>query len=129
MNPRLPCLVALCAVLSSASVSGQGITEKHQNSKPFTGQYQIYSGSLKDAVAPTPHDTKMSLVFGGQLAKELFDQIGPDSKQACGAGPNRSARSRGHLTCIAEQRDGQTAYSCTYGLDVRTGKSIPASAC
>jgi hypothetical protein len=93
--------------------------------KPVEGTYQIYGGGLGDMVPPTKKDRKVSLSFTGPFAKELFDQIGPDMKDACDASPTHSERQRGDLDCI---RDGKE-YMCYLGLNVLTGKSIGGSIC
>jgi hypothetical protein len=62
----------------------------------------------------------------GPLGKELFDHIGPDVKDACGAGPGHRERSRGDLVCLWTKEYG---YSCYVGLDVRTGKSKAGITC
>jgi hypothetical protein len=60
--------------------------------KPIKGTYQVYGGGLGDMVPPTKKDRKVSFSFTGPFAKELFDQIGPDLKDACGASPTHSER-------------------------------------
>jgi hypothetical protein len=93
--------------------------------KPIKGTYQVYGGGLGDMVPPTKKDRKVSFSFTGPFAKELFDQIGPDMKDACGASPTHSERQRGDLDCI---RDGKE-YMCYLGLNVLTGKSMGGSIC
>jgi hypothetical protein len=94
--------------------------------KPLKGDYYVYGGSLGDSVLPTAKDMKVSMMFTGPLAKELFNQIGPDKKDACGAGPDQRTRLRGDLSCIWQKGDG---YSCYFGLDAQTGKSTYGTIC
>jgi hypothetical protein len=94
--------------------------------KPLKGDYQVYGGELGDIVPPTKKDRKVAFLFKGPLAKELFDQIGPDNKDACGVAPDHRTRDRGHLSCVWDKRDG---YSCYFGLDVPTGKSTYGAIC
>jgi hypothetical protein len=94
--------------------------------KPLKGDYYVYGGSLGDSVPPTDKDRKVSMMITGPLAKELFDQIGPDRKDACGAGPDHRTRLRGHLTCVWQKSDG---HACYFGLDVPTGKSTHGTIC
>jgi hypothetical protein len=94
--------------------------------KPLKGDYQVYGGELGDPVPPTKKDRKVALMFKGPLAKDLFDHIGPDRKDACGAGPDHRTRLRGDLACTWDKGDG---YSCYFGLDVPTGKSTNGSIC
>jgi hypothetical protein len=42
--------------------------------------------------------------FTGPLGKDLFDHIGPDIEDACGAGPDHRTRSRDDLDCLSRQR-------------------------
>lgn len=93
---------------------------------PLKGDYYVYGGSIGDKTPPTPKDRKLSLILTGPLAKELFDHIGMDVKDACGAGPGRRERSRGDLVCLWTKEYG---YSCYVGLDVRTGKSMAGVTC
>ncbi len=94
--------------------------------KPLKGDYYVYGGSIGDKTPPTPKDRKLSLMLTGPLAKELFDHIGPDVKNACGAGPDHRERNRGDLVCLWTKEYG---YSCYVGLDVRTGKSMAGVTC
>jgi hypothetical protein len=94
--------------------------------KPLKGDYQIYGGELGDTVPPTKKDRKVAFMFKGPLAKDLFDQIGPDKKDACGAAPDHRTRDRGDLSCVWDKSDG---YACYFGLDVPTGKSTYGSIC
>lgn len=94
--------------------------------KPLKGDYYVYGGSIGDKTPPTPKDRKLSLMLTGPLAKELFDHIGPDLKDACGAGPDNRERNRGDLICLWTKDEG---YSCYIGLDVRTGKSMVGVTC
>ena len=104
--------------------------EKPQTSaggpKPLKGDYWIYGGELGDTVPPTDKDRKVAFTFKGPLAKDLFDHIGPDKKDACGAAPDHRTRLRGDLACIWDKGDG---YTCYFGLDIPTGKSIYGSIC
>lgn len=131
MNARLLCLaVAFVLPLANAADPKQPKDpEGRYLAEPLKGDYYVYGGSLGDSVPPTAKDRKVSLMFTGPLAKELFDQIGPDRKDACGAGPDHRTRLRGHLSCIWEKRGTHSGYSCYFGLDVPTGKSTYGSIC
>jgi hypothetical protein len=94
--------------------------------KQLNGDYLIYGGELGDTVPPTKKDRKVAFTFKGPLAKDLFDHIGPDTKDACGAAADRRIRDRGDLSCVWDKRDG---YTCYFGLDVPTGKSTYGSIC
>ncbi|MDC8756739.1 hypothetical protein [Janthinobacterium fluminis] len=94
--------------------------------KPLKGDYQVFGGTLSEAVPPTKKDRKVAFMFTGPLGKDLFEQIGPDLKEACGAGPDHRTRRRGDLSCVWAKDDG---YACYFGLDVPTGKSTNGSIC
>lgn len=66
------------------------------------------------------------MMFTEPPAKELFNQIGPDRKDACGEGPDPRPKLRGHLICICQKGDGYFFY---FGLDVPTGKSTYGTSC
>lgn len=90
------------------------------------GSYLIYGGELGDTVPPTKTDRKVAFTFKGPLAKDLFEQIGPDNKNTCGAAPDHRIRDRGDLSCVWDKRNG---YICYFGLDVPTGKSTYGAIC
>ncbi|MES2740998.1 MAG: hypothetical protein V4754_08590 [Pseudomonadota bacterium] len=121
-------LVAFIAAFSLYSLSQGAEKPETQNfgQKPLKGDYLIYGGELGDIVPPTKNDRKVAFTFNGPLAKDLFDQIGPDKKDACGADSDHRIRDRGDLSCVWNKRDG---YVCYFGLDVHTGKSTNGSIC
>lgn len=93
--------------------------------KPLKGDYQVYGGTLSEAMPPTSKDRKVAFMFRGTLAKELFEQIGPDVKMSCSDAAGYRERRRGDLMCTHDE-DG---YSCYFGLDVPTGKSTLGAIC
>jgi hypothetical protein len=93
--------------------------------KPLKGDYQVYGGTLSEAIPPTSKDRKVAFMFTGPLAKELFDQLGPDVKMSCSDAPGYRERRRGDLMCTHDE-DG---YSCYFGLNVPTGKSTYGAIC
>ena len=116
-----------------AALSLFAVTQAAENPKPqdigqksLKGDYLIYGGELGDPVPPTKKDRKVALTFKGPLAKELFDQIGPDRKDACGAAPDHRIRDRGDLSCVWDAHEG---YVCYFGINVPTGKSTNGSIC
>lgn len=126
MNARFVCFASAFALASLVHAADQKETAGRYLAKPLKGDYYVYGGGLGDTVPPTKYDRKVSMMFTGPLAKDLFDQIGPDRKDACGAAPDHRTRLRGDLTCIWDKGDG---YSCYFGLDVPTGKSTNGTIC
>ena len=127
LNMRRQYAFAACAALLwSATVSG---TERHlEPHKKISGVYRIYGGELGDPVAPTSKDSKLMVSVDGTMAKELFDAIGPDVKDICTEGSGTRVREKdgGRLSCT---RSGEGEYSCNFGFDLRSGKSVGGSIC
>jgi hypothetical protein len=96
---------------------------------PFNGNYLVYSGDLGEQQPPTRTDRKASFMVKGPAAKEMFDSIGPDLKDACGAASGLRIRQRGDLDCTFNPDNRSAPYACHFGLNLRTGKSIPGSIC
>ena len=96
--------------------------------KPLSGSYNIYGGSLADMTAPRKADQKIAFDLDKKVAKEIFESIGPDLKgeQVCAADPKDRFRRKGNIQCIRSQNG---EYSCTFGFDLSTGKSIIGSIC
>jgi hypothetical protein len=91
--------------------------------------YLIYSGTLGEMEAPKTGDKKVSLLIEGQLAQELFNSLGPDHKQACGASTGVRIRERGDVTCSYDREQKVEPFTCYVGLSLKTGKSIEGSTC
>lgn len=125
MNARLVCLACALALLPLAHAADKKEVGRYL-AKPLKGDYYVYGGSIGDSTPPTQKDRKLSLMFTGSLAKDLFDHIGPDAKMSCGDAPDYRERNKGDLSCTWTKSDG---YSCYFGLDVATGKSMRGSIC
>ncbi|WP_229632070.1 hypothetical protein [Pseudoduganella violaceinigra] len=95
----------------------------------FAGNYLIYSNDLDEKAPPTAKDRRVSFSVDGALSKKLFESIGPDVKEACGASADLRIRVRGDLTCTFERNEKKSPYNCHFGLDLRSGKSISGSTC
>jgi hypothetical protein len=93
---------------------------------PFKGTYSIYSGELGDQQAPTKSDRKVSFIIEGKPAKEIFDAMPPDEKTTCSGEKGARSRSKGNVWCTFNSGDG---YTCYFGFDLRTGKSIAGGIC
>jgi hypothetical protein len=95
----------------------------------FNGKYLIYSGDLGEAAAPTPTDRKAAFVLYGEAAKNLYESIGPDLKDACGTSSGMRVRQKGDLDCTYDKDDKASPYVCHLGIDLQTGKSTYGSIC
>jgi hypothetical protein len=94
--------------------------------RPFKGDYTIYSGELDDQQAPTRDDRKLSFIIEGQPAKDIFNAIPRDEKETCSSGKGARSRRKGNVWCTFNPGDG---YTCYFGFDLRTGKSIAGGIC
>lgn len=94
--------------------------------RTFKGEYTIYSGGLGDQQAPTRDDRKLSFIIEGQPAKDIFESMYPDDKQTCSGAKGARSRSKGNVWCTYNPRNG---YTCYFGFDLRTGKSIAGGTC
>jgi len=95
----------------------------------FSGEYLIYSGQLGEEAAPTANDRKAALMLEGEAAKNLFGAIGPDIKDACGASSGLRIRDKGDLVCTYDKDDRRAPYTCHFGINLQTGKSIRGASC
>jgi hypothetical protein len=94
--------------------------------RSFKGQYAIYSGELGDQQAPTQADRKLSFIVEGAAAKDIFNAMPPDDKQTCSGEKGARSRSKANVWCTFNTGDG---YTCYFGFDLRTGKSIAGGIC
>lgn len=95
----------------------------------FSGTYLLYSHDLDEKAPPTAKDRRVSFKVEGALARKLFESIGPDQKEDCGASSELSIRNRGDLTCTFDKSDRNNPYTCHFGLNLLSGKSIAGSTC
>lgn len=96
--------------------------------RPAIAKYAIYGGELGDEVAPSAHSKKISVFIDGAAAREVFEQIGPDQPDVCGANSENRIRERddGAISCSFSRKEG---YRCYFGFDLRSGKSIGGVTC
>ena len=112
-------VVMLALAVSAAAAGPWGFTYRN-----MTARYVIYGGTLGDPNAPTSKDKKIAFAIHGNVAKEMFDAIGPDMK-GCGSEGGRE-RTKGEIDCMYTNAEG---YTCWVGFDLKTGKSIGGSVC
>ena len=94
--------------------------------REFKGSYTIYSGGLGDQQAPTKDDRKLSFIIEGAPAKNIFDAMRADDKQTCNSEKGARSRSKEKVWCTFSLNEG---YTCYFGFDLRTGKSITGGIC
>lgn len=93
--------------------------------KPFKGSYLIYSGTLGEEGPPTSADRKIAFCVNGPLAKEMFESVHLDAKNACSTDTGYRERNKGNVSCIHDAN----GYSCSFGFNLRTGGNISGSTC
>ncbi|WBS01645.1 hypothetical protein OU994_25805 [Pseudoduganella sp. SL102] len=116
---------ALTLPLTAHTAEGKA-TAWSAKPRPLRGDYQVYGGTLSEMLPPTHRDRKIAMMFKGPLAKELFEQIGPDEKASCSDAADYRERNRGDLSCTYTKEDG---HACYFGIDVISGKAIIGSIC
>ncbi|WP_229214725.1 hypothetical protein [Duganella sp. HH101] len=97
--------------------------------KALRATYTIYSGELAEREAPTSTERSMTVAFEGQAAKELFDSIGPDSRDTCSQDKGDRERRKRGIYCTYTLKGTGRGYQCWIGLNLRTGESIPTVSC
>lgn len=125
MNALLLGLVSALALSPVAQAADERDGGRYL-AQPFKGDYYVYGGNIGDPTPPTQKDRKWSLMLRGPIAKDLFDHIGPDAKGGCGTASDSRKRTKGDVECAWAKDDG---YSCYFGINVRTGRSISVANC
>jgi hypothetical protein len=90
------------------------------------GDYVIYGGGLADPHAPATGDKHIAIWIKGRAAKEVFDALGSDLKDACGTEDGGRVRAKENVSCTYHRKDG---YACDFGFDLTSGRSIGGSIC
>jgi hypothetical protein len=118
----------LIVLLCGAGAAGAGPDQSLGSHRKLEGVYRVYGGGLGDPVAPTAKDKKVMFSITGDAARELFDALGPDKKDVCteGSGTRVRGRDNDNLVCL---RSANGEYSCNFGFDLRSGKSIGGIVC
>jgi len=91
-------------------------------------KYAVYGVSLGDPVAPSRSDNKIAFELQGQVAREMFEAMGSDKKDSCSQDQGVRFRSSDDEKVVCtKSKEGE--YSCSFGLDIKSGKSIGGSIC
>lgn len=127
MNKRLVFFVATSALVLLANAdTGKRWDGMYQSSKM---KYLSYSNELDEKQPPSRLDHKVAFMVEGPMAKEMFDTLGTDVKDACGASSRLRIRERGDVECTFDRDTPSSPYTCRFGLNMATGKSIAGSTC
>lgn len=128
MKPyRTLTIIASAAVFSLACASGKKTWDGSYT--PSTLHYLIYSNDLDEAQPPTRSDQRLSVAVTGELARQMFESIGPDLKLGCGTTLGMRQRQRGDVDCSYDKDQPASPYTCHFGIDLRNGKSIAGATC
>lgn len=116
-------MLALFAVTVSMLLAQHASAVWQYVHKDFSGRYAMYGGYPGETTPPVAGDTKAAFTLTGTAARDMFNAIGPDLKDAC---PDSSVRVRNRetLSCRYHPADG---YYCDFGFDLSTGLSIAGS--
>lgn len=114
----------LCMAILAGAAHGEPVEAGAP--KPLTADYVIYSGDLGEQLAPMPADRKISIHVTGRSAQDIFNAIGPDIKVECSTEKGERERRKGAVWCFFQPSNG---YTCYFGFDLRTGKSIDGGEC
>ena len=95
----------------------------------YQGGYLLYSRELGDMQPPTRRDQKVSFMVEGRIAREMFESMAPDLKFACGSSLRLRVRNRGDVDCSFETDNHASPYTCYFGFNLNTGKSITGATC
>lgn len=128
MKPRRTlALIATAAMFTLACAS----TKKAWDGSYKTSSlhYLLYSNDLDEAQPPTRADQRLSVAVTGELARQMFEAIGPDLKLACGTTQGMRQRQRGDVDCSYDKDQSASPYTCHFGIDLRNGKSIAGATC
>ena len=128
MKPKRILLIA--AAISIASMAYAGAKKAWDGSyTSATIHYLLYSNDLDEAQAPTAADQRLSVAVTGDLARQIFDSIGPDLKVGCGTTLGMRQRQRGDVDCSYDKEQPSSPYTCHFGFNLKKGKSIAGASC
>ncbi|QYF94926.1 hypothetical protein KY495_07050 [Massilia sp. PAMC28688] len=119
-------IAAIFAALAAATLASVG--QADAGYRAVAGVFQIYGGELGDPVAASKKDAKIAFSIKGQAAIEMFNAMGPDAKDSCtqGSGTRVRKKDNENLVCL---RFAEGLYSCRFGFDLKSGRSIGGSLC
>jgi hypothetical protein len=123
-----PSTLCFASIMLLAPFAVDAAKEWQFEYRPAEARYAIYGGELGDEIAPNQKDKKISLYIEGAAARDIFEFIGPDLTDVCGADKHTRVREKdkGAVSCSHSRKDG---YRCYFGFDLRTGKSIGGVTC
>lgn len=129
--PRSTAITSMSSLgflVSAAAICGAAHAQQDSSPefKPLRGRYMTYSLGLGDPALAKRSDSKIAFAVSGDAARKMFDAMGPDVNDICTAGSGVRVRTKENVSC---QREKDGSYQCSFGFDLRTGKSIGGSVC
>lgn len=112
--------------LGISATTAWALRDAQAEFRTLQGSYMMYSLGLGDPQPPKASDSKIAFAIEGEAARDMFDSMAPDVRDVCTAGTSVRVRTKGHVIC---QREQPGDYRCSFGFDLRTGKSIGGSVC
>lgn len=127
-NTAITSMSKLSFLVSALTICGAACAQQDYSPefKPLRGSYMAYSLGLGDPAPVKPNDSKIAFAVSGQAARTMFDAMAPDVHDVCTEGSGVRVRTKENVSC---QREKDGSYHCSFGFDLRTGKSIGGSVC
>lgn len=119
-------LVATALLAAASIVMAQAAQKWIFSFQPLKGRYAIYSGGLGDPLPATKNDKRIAFWIDGKSARQMFDAMGPDLRNTCGAEDGYRLRQRAEVSCTYHVGEG---HHCAFGFDLMTGRSIAGPIC
>jgi hypothetical protein len=119
-------IIAIVALVAGSATLARSAQSWNFEYRPFKGEYHIYGGTLGEETPPTKRSRNIAYQVRGPVAMQMFEAMGPDLKDVCGAEDGQRIRQRAEVSCSFNPKDG---YSCSFGFDLITGKSIAGIEC
>lgn len=122
---KTTCVVIAAILMTSGFLSGAWAND--YKATPLTGTYFEFSRLLGDSGPPTQSDAKVAIHITGKLAADLFRHLGSSAKtDYCPVDNQIEARERNDLSCVLYKKTGA---ECWFGMDPKTGRSVPGIVC
>ena len=121
---KLPLMLCIAACQLANAGESNGKPQVLGQWNELRATYKIHSGNTAYSELPTTGDRAITVYFKGEAAKQLFDQMGPDVKEACSSEKGDRERRNKGAVCLYETRlddPNDSHYRCWIGIDLRTG--------
>lgn len=120
------------AALPQLAGAGENEGQVLGNWDSLRASYLIHSGGATYPEPPTKEDRTLTVLFEGKAAKEVFDLIGPDSKEKCSPEKRDRERNKKGISCVYTAKlngPNDFHYRCWLGVDLRSGDANVRISC